>query len=75
MLSEPAGAIGGEVMKPDRKFAPHPSGRPKPKENYRRLSISRPPSEGPLTPGLRQKGMQGPIGFHPSGWKDWMDDE
>lgn len=57
-------------MKHDRKFPPHPSGRPKPKDNYRRAGYARPPREEPLTPGLRRQPMQGPIGFHPSGWRD-----
>lgn len=41
----------------------HPSGRPVPRDAYRRLPILRVPGEGPLTPGLRRRELASAIGF------------
>jgi hypothetical protein len=46
------------------KAPKHPSGRPRARESYGRLSITRSPSREPLTPGLRKReGMTEAIGF------------
>lgn len=47
-----------------RKFPPHPSGRPRPARSYRHLPITREPPDRPLTPGLRREQGATAIGFH-----------
>jgi len=42
----------------------HPSGRPIRRPEVKKLSIIRNPGTGPLLERLRQKPMEGPIGFH-----------
>lgn len=64
------------MVRAERKFPSHPSGRPRPRDNYRRLGFTRPVREEPLTPGLKRKPMEGPIGFH-AAYREWggVDDE
>lgn len=52
------------MMPPVSKVEPrkHPSGRPKAREEYRRLSVYRVPSDGPVTPRLQRK-VTDAIGF------------
>lgn len=55
------------MAKPDApkfQLPPHPSGRPKERNNFRALGFRRLPPDEPLTPGLRRLREHYEIGFH-----------